>query len=75
MTEQKKPKNMTLGEIVEAMIYITIDNDRSLRVLDGKGSPYHSEAEIEKGIIDRYHTTMNPLTEELAKREQLYSKK
>lgn len=61
MAERKEPKDMSLGELVTAMIYTTIQ--------------YCDRRDTEIGIVGVYHEVFDPLREELDRREQLYSKK
>ncbi|GEM_PF-1800099 len=74
--EQKKPSELNLGEIIDAMIQATANCLMDLVYIIGdKGSPYNSAAEIKQNIIERYRNFYLPLKEELENREKNYTKK
>jgi hypothetical protein len=74
--EQKKPSEMNLGELVDAMIQATANCLMDLSALKGdEGSPYNSAAEIRQSVIERYTNVYLPLREELKNREKKYTKK
>ncbi|MCX6710728.1 MAG: hypothetical protein NTZ02_01415 [Candidatus Woesearchaeota archaeon] len=74
--EPKKPSEMNLGELVDAMIQATANCLMDLSALNGdKGSPYNSAAEIRQNVIKRYRDFYLPLKEELENREKKYTKK
>ncbi len=71
---EEKP-DMSLGELVEKIVLASVEYNNRLHALDGKGSPYASEKDLRQRLLEEYQRRVNPLKEELNRREQLYSRK
>ncbi len=56
----KDAKDMKLGEIVGAIVGLAIDSNNSLNGLGSVESPYHTEGELKRGIIENYQTKVGP---------------
>lgn len=66
---ERDPKEMKLGELVEAIVWEAIDASARLITLGSGGSPYSSEEELKRTILDGYKERCGPLVDELNKRE------
>ncbi|MFH1072675.1 MAG: hypothetical protein V1743_04565 [Nanoarchaeota archaeon] len=79
MAEPKKPEEMSLGEIVRSMITISIrfqEDTHEIGSKDAIHSPYHTDEELRNGILKNYRSVIDPLEQELQRREsEEYRKK